>query len=231
MAGRRARPRGRWECRASTRRWTVDDGRRVTASGCGKLGNRPEAGSTAPARRGRTRHGREVRNVRARVSGAARALGGRTRSGSRARSRGLFRRGARREARDGASARDAGDGTRGVVRRRRSAGLPLAAAHDDVQGGSLLGLRGARSQSLRRAGRGRHALPPALRSGAGSEVGEVHHRRAVAGRTAGGAPDHRPQLHSDGRAAHAPPGGHRALVGFRAGRRSPQVVGRAPGAR
>ena len=96
----------------------------------------------------------------------------------------------------------AGHRAGGVVRHRRTAGLPVAAAADDVQDRPLHPLRGTRAEPVRAARQRRHTVSAARGHGAGPALGALHHRGAAAGRAAGRAPDHRPGHHPDGGPAH-----------------------------
>ncbi len=118
----------------------------------------------------------------------------------------------------------------GVVRHRRTAGLPVATAADDVQDRPLHPLRGTRTQPVRPARQRRNAVSAARRHGAGPALGAVHHRGAAAGRTARRPSGHRPRHHPDGGAAHPPDHDDRARQRQGADRRPHAVGGRGAGA-
>ena len=113
----------------------------------------------------------------------------------------------------------------GVVRHRRTAGLPVATAADDVQDRPLHPLRGTRAEPVRPARQRRNAVSAARGHGAGPALGAVHHRGAAAGRTARRSPDDRPGHHPDGGAAHPSDHDDGALQRQGADRRS-HAVGR-----
>ena len=173
---------------------------------------------------------RADRDVRAGVPRAPVVLGGWPRAGDDPRPGGLLGRRARHPAGRPAPQEHAGHRAGGVVRHRRTAGLPVAAAADDVQDRPLHPLRGARAQPVRAARQRRHAVSAARRHGAGPALGTVHHRGAAAGRAARRAPGHRAGHHSDGGAAHPSDDDDRARQRQGADRRSPAVGGRGAGA-
>ena len=148
---------------------------------------------------------------------------GRPRPGIGARFGGLFRRRSRDTA--GSFPPDGGPGHRAsrVVRDRRIAGLPLAAATDDLQDRSLHPLRRSRAELVRAARQRRHPLSVAGRHGTGPEVGAFHHRRTPTGRAPQCASDHRPGHRPDGGAPHAADHDDRAFQQFGFDRGFPAV--------
>ena len=171
------------------------------------------------------------RDVRAGVPGTAVVDVRRPRTGDDPRSGGLLRRRSRDPAGRRAPQGRPGHRAGGVVRDRRTAGLPLAASADDLQDRPLHQLRRSGAEPVRAARQRRHAVSAAGRHGAGPEVGALHHRGAAAGRAARRAADHRPGHHPDGGAAHPADHDDRALQQPGTDRRPPAVGRRGPGPR